>query len=178
MAVQAVISPRRRAAALTPALSLALTLALALAVAGTAVAQTQDRQPSTFAPVIGAALLCHDHLDNTYFYSWLKTHFGPAYKHEGGAYWFRTGETTLWGAPVTEVMVSDDTSEWVFVGAVAEVAPDELEQDIRKAAGVRHVAADASPYPLRISVPGSTIAYYNAKSKIYCAKFKPLPPRR
>jgi hypothetical protein len=177
MAVQAVIS-RRRAAALTPALSLALTLALALAVAGTAVAQTQDRQPSTFAPVIGAALLCHDHLDNTYFYSWLKTHFGPAYKHEGGAYWFRTGETTLWGAPVTEVMVSDDTSEWVFVGAVAEVAPDELEQDIRKAAGVRHVAADASPYPLRISVPGSTIAYYNAKSKIYCAKFKPLPPRR
>jgi hypothetical protein len=75
-------------------------------------------------------------------------------------------------------MVSDDTSEWVFVGAVAEVTPDELEQDIRKAAGVRHVAADASPYPLRVSVPGSTIAYYNAKSKIYCAKFKPLPPRR
>jgi hypothetical protein len=165
MAVQAV-TPLRRA------------ILLALVFASAAHAQTQDKQPSTFAPVIGAALLCHDHLDNAYFYSWLKTHFGPAYKHEGGAYWFRTGETTLWGAPVTEVMVSDDTSEWVFVGAVAEVAPDELEQDIRKAAGVRHVAADASPYPLRVSVPGSTIAYYNSKSKIYCAKFKPLPPRR
>ena len=165
MAVQAVTSLRR-------------AIVVALMFASAAHAQTQDKQPSTFAPVIGAALLCHDHLDNAYFYSWLTTHFGPAYKHEGGAYWFRTGETTLWGAPVTEVMVSDDTSEWVFVGAVAEVAPDELEQDIRKAAGVRHVAADASPYPLRVSVPGSTIAYYNAKSKIYCAKFKPLPPRR
>ena len=168
MAVQAVTPLRRRAG----------LLALALSLAGAVHAQTQDKQPTTFGPVIGAALLCHDHLDNAYFYSWLKTHFGPAYKHEGGAYWFRTGETTLWGAPVTEVMVSDDTSEWVFVGAVAEVAPDELEQDIRKAAGVRHVAADASPYPLRVSVPGSTIAYYNAKSKIYCAKFKPLPPGR
>ena len=165
MAVQAVTSLRR-------------AIVVALMFASAAHAQTQDKQPSTFAPVIGAALLCHDHLDNAYFYSWLTTHFGPAYKHEGGAYWFRTGETTLWGAPVTEVMVSDDTSEWVFVGAVAEVAPDELEQDIRKAAGVRHVAADASPYPLRVSVPGSTIAYYNAKSKIYCAKFKPLPPGR
>jgi hypothetical protein len=160
------------------AVTLRRAILLALMVAGVAHAQTQDRQPSTFAPVIGAALLCHDHLDNAYFYAWLKTHFGPAYKHEGGAYWFRTGETTLWGAPVTEVMVSDDTSEWVFVGAVVDVAPDELEQDIRKAAGVRHVAADASAYPLRVSVPGSTIAYYNAKSKIYCAQFKPLPPRR
>jgi len=140
---------------------LAAMLAAVLALAQPAQAQTQDKPPSTFGPVIGAALLCHDHLDNAYFYGWLKTHFGPAYKHEGGAYWFRTGETTLWGAPVTEVMVSDDTSEWVFVGAVAEVAPD-----------------DSSPYPLRVSVPGSTIAYYNAKSKIYCAKFKPLPPRR
>jgi hypothetical protein len=76
------------------------------------------------------------------------------------------------------VLVSDDTSEWVFVGAVAEVPPDELEQDIRKAAGIGYPARDASAYPLRVSVPGSTIAYYNAKSKIYCAKFKPLPARR
>lgn len=155
-----------------------LGLVLGLVPAGPACAQTQDKPPSTFGPVIGAALLCHDHLDNAYFYSWLKTHFGPAYKHEGGAYWFRTGETRLWGAPVEEVLVSDDTSEWVFVGAVADMPPDELEQSIRKAAGVRHRAADASPYPLRVSVPGSTIAYYNAKSKIYCAKFKPLPVRR
>jgi hypothetical protein len=168
MAVQAV-KPGRWCAPLLAAL---------LAWSGAAGAQSQDKQPSTFAPVVGAALLCHDQIDNAYFYNYLKTAFGPPYKHAGGAYWFRTGEATLWGAPVSEVMVSDDTSALVFLAAVAEVPPDELEQSIRKAAGVRHLAADTSSYPLRISTPGSTIAYYNTKSKIYCAKFKPLPARQ
>jgi len=143
-----------------------------------AFAQAQDKQLSTFGPVIGGALLCRDQIDNRYLYSWLAAAFGAPYKHEGGAYWFRSGEATLWGAPVTEVMVSDDTSELAFVAAVAEVPPDQLEQSIRAAAGVRHLAADASPHPLRVSNAGSTIAYYNSKSKIYCARFKPLPPRR
>jgi hypothetical protein len=159
---------------LLPLLPLLLPLLMA---AGAASAQTQDKQPSTFGPVIGSALLCRDQIDNKYFYSWLTSHFGAPYKHEGGAFWFRTGEATLWGAPVTEVMVSDDTSELAFLAAVAEVPPDQLEQSIRGAAGVAHLAADASSYPLRISAPGSTIAYYNNKSKIYCAKFKSLPPR-
>jgi hypothetical protein len=154
-----------------------LPLVLAI-LAGAASAQTQDKQPSTFGPVIGNALLCLDQIDNKYFFSWLTTHFGAPYKHEGGAFWFRTGEATLWGAPVTEVMVSDDTSELVFLAAVAEVPPDQLEQSIRGAAGVRYPAADSSPYPLRVSASGSKIAYYNSKSKIYCAKFKPLPPGR
>jgi hypothetical protein len=170
MAVQAVIA-RRLCAFLTILLALA-------AAAGAASAQTGDKQPSTFGPVIGSALLCRDQIDNQYFYSWLASHFGAPYKHEGGAFWFRTGEATLWGAPVTEVMVSDDTSELVFLAAVAEVPPDQLEQSVRSASGIRHMAADSSQYPLRVSAPGSTIAYYNAKSKIYCAKFKPLPPRR
>jgi hypothetical protein len=154
-----------------------LPLVLAI-LAGGASAQTQDKQPSTFGPVIGNALLCRDQIDNKYFFSWLTTHFGAPYKHEGGAFWFRTGEATLWGAPVTEVMVSDDTSELVFLAAVAEVPPDQLEQSVRGAAGVRYPAADSSPYPLRVSATGSKIAYYNSKSKIYCAKFKPLPPGR
>ena len=155
-----------------------LCLALALAaVCGTASAQTDDKQPSTFGSVIGSALLCRDHIDNQYFHAWLAAHFGAPYKHAGGAFWFRTGEATLWGAPVTEVMISDDTSELVFLAAVAEVPPDQLEQSIRGVVGVHYPAADGSPYPLRISATGSTIAYYNSKSKIYCAKFKPLPPR-
>jgi len=165
-----------------PARALLLTLSLAGVLAGTlagpgaASAQTADgKPPSTFGPVIGAALLCHDQIDNAYFYRYLQTHFGPPYKHEGGAWWFRTGEAQLWGTPVSEVMVSDDTSELAFLAAVAEVPPDELEQAIRKATGLAHPARDASAYPLRISAPGSTIAYYNAKSKIYCKKFKPLP---
>jgi hypothetical protein len=154
-----------------------LPLLLAM-LAGAASAQTSDKQPSTFGPVIGGALLCRDQIDNKYFYSWLSSHFGAPYKHEGGAFWFRTGEATLWGAPVTEVMVSDDTSELVFLAAVAEVPPDQLEQSVRGAAGVRYPPADSSQYPLRVSATGSKIAYYNSKSKIYCAKFKPLPPGR
>lgn len=168
MAFQAVSFP-------APGFYAALLLACA---AGAASAQTQDKQPSTFGTVIGSALLCRDEIDSKYFHSWLTAHVGKPYKHEGGAWWFRTGEATLWGAPVTEVMVSDDSSEHVFLGAVAEVPPDQLEQSVRSASGLRYPPADASPYPLRISAAGSTIAYYNNKSKIYCAKFKPLPPRR
>jgi hypothetical protein len=166
-----------RQAILRQVFALLLPLVL-VCTSGAASAQAQDKPPSTFGPVIGSALLCRDQIDNRYFHSWLTTHFGAPYKHEGGAYWFRTGEATLWGTPITEVMVSDDTSELAFVAAVAEVPPDQLEQAIRGVAGVRHLAADASAYPLRISAPGSTIAYYNGKSKIYCARFKPLPQGR
>jgi hypothetical protein len=175
MAVEAVTGRRALLRALPRA---ALPPLLLLFASGAAFAQTQDKQPSTFGSVIGSALLCRDQIDNRYFHSWLSAHFGAPIKHEGGAWWFRTGEATLWGTPITEVMVSDDTSDLAFVAAVAEVPPDQLEQAIRDAAGVRHPAADASAYPLRISAPGSTIAYYNGKSKIYCARFKPLPPGR
>jgi hypothetical protein len=167
MAVQAVTFPARAA-----------LLSLALACAHQAAsAQTQDKQPSTFGAVIGSALLCRDQIDNKYFHAWLTAHFGAPYKHEGGAWWFRTGEATLWGTPVTEVMVSDDTSELAFLAAVLDTPPDQLEQAVRSASGLRYPPADGSPYPLRISASGSKIAYYNSKSKIYCAKFKPLPPR-
>lgn len=132
--------------------------------------------PSTFSQVVGNALLCRSHLDNRYFHDYLTTAFGPAYKREGGAYWFRV-EATLWGAEVKEVMVSDDTSELVFIGALTESTPEELEGAIRAASGTAFRAADTSAFPLRVSNPGSTIAYMNDKSKIYCAKFKSLPVR-
>jgi hypothetical protein len=134
--------------------------------------------PSTFGPVIGSALLCRSHLDSGYFYAYLQSAFGPSYKHEGGAYWFKAPDASLWGAPVSEVMVSDDTSPLVFVAAVADTSPDMLEQAIEGAAGIRHRARDASRFPLRVSNPGSTIAYFNNRSKIYCARFKPLPAGR
>lgn len=130
--------------------------------------------PSTFGPVIGSAILCRSHLDNAYFYAYLSNAFGPSYKHEGGAYWFKT-DGNLWGAPVTDVMLSDDSTDVVFVGAVSEVAPDKLDEAIRAAVGVHHDPADASRYPVRQSRPGSTIVYFKEKSKIYCAKYKPLP---
>jgi hypothetical protein len=132
--------------------------------------------PSTFGPVIGSALLCRSHLDNVYFYSYLSSAFGPPYKHEGGAWWFKA-DATLWGAQVTDVIVSDDTSELVFIGAVMPGAPDKLDEAIRAAVGVHH-AQGATTYPVRESAPGSQIVYFNDNAKIFCAKYKPLPPAR
>ncbi|WP_229440810.1 hypothetical protein [Massilia sp. BSC265] len=132
--------------------------------------------PSTFSQVVGNALLCRSHLDNRYFHDYLTRSFGPASKREGGAYWFKV-EATLWGAEVREVMVSDDTSDLVFIAALAESTPEELEGAVRAEAGMAYRPLDASPYPLRVSKTGSTIAYMNDKSKIYCKKFKSLPVR-
>ncbi len=130
--------------------------------------------PSTFGPVIGSAVLCRSHLDNAYFYDYLSTAFGPSYKHEGGAYWFKT-DGLLWGATVTDIMVSDDSSDIIFVGAVMEPAPDKLDEAIRAAIGVKHDATDKSTFPVRESRPGSKIVYFKTKSKVFCAKYKPLP---
>ena len=149
----------------------------AWALALLALAGAAGAAPTTLSPVIGSALLCRSHLDNAFFYSYLSSAFGPSYKHEGGAYWFKA-DGNLWGAPVSDILVSDDTSDVVFVGAISDASPDKLEQAIRAAAGLRHNAADSSPFPVRESVPGSKIVYFNTKSKIYCAKYKPLPTLR
>ena len=133
--------------------------------------------PSTFGTVIGSALLCRSHLDNAYFHAYLTQAFGPAYKREGGAFWFRA-DAMLWGAKVEQVMVSDDSAQLVFVAALVDSKPEELEKSVRAETGTAFKAADASRYPLRTSNPGSTIAYARDKSKIYCAKFKPQPPAR
>ena len=86
-------------------------------------------------------------------------------------------EANLWGAQVNEVMVSDDSSEVVFVGAVIDSPPDKLDEAIRVQAGPRHRPQDAGQYPVREAQPGSQIVYFKDKSKIYCLKYKPLPPR-
>lgn len=133
--------------------------------------------PSTFGPVIGSALLCRSHLDNAYFHAYLSSAFGPSYKHEGGAYWFKA-DGSLWGAPVSDILLSDDSSDIVFVGAVSDTKPDKLEEAIRAAVGIRHRVADGSAFPIRESTPGSRIVYFDTKSKIYCSKYKPLPTLR
>ena len=133
--------------------------------------------PSTFGPIIGSGLLCRSELDNLFYYSYLSNAFGPSYKHEGGAYWFKA-DATLWGTSITDVIVSDDSAALVFLGAVAEVGPEKLDQAIRAAVGARHIKTDESAFPVRESGPGSRIVYFDAKSKIYCAKFKPGSPGR
>jgi len=130
--------------------------------------------PSTLSPVIGSALLCRSHLDNRYFQSYLTEVFGPSYKHEGGAFWYKA-DATLWGTAVSDILISDDSSDVVFVGAVADSAPDKLDEAIRAAVGVRHLPLDRSAAPVRESAPGSKIVYFKTKSKIFCARYKQLP---
>ncbi len=132
--------------------------------------------PSTFGTVVGNAVLCLDHVDNAYFYSYLVGAFGPAYKHEGGAHWFKSEPATLWGAKITDVIVSDDSADLTFVGLVADTSPETLDQSILAASGVHYRRLDGSAFPVRESSPGSKIVYFNTKSKVYCARYKSLPP--
>ena len=151
----------------------ARVLALALAASGAAA----QAVPSTFGPVIGNAVLCRSHLDSGYFYAYLSSAFGPSYKHEGGAFWFKA-EGSLWGTAISDIIVSDDSGPIVFVGAVAEATPDKLDEAIQSSVGTRHYKIDTSSFPVLESSPGSKIVYFNARSKIYCAKYKPLAPAR
>jgi hypothetical protein len=137
-----------------------------------AAAASVQAAPSTFGPVIGNALLCRSHLDNAYFHSYLTTAFGPAYKREGGAWWFKA-DGSLWGATISEILVSDDSAPIVFIGAVTDSPPAELDTAIRASNGVRHHKIDRSAFPVLESGPGSRIVYFNNKSKIYCARIKP-----
>ncbi|MGK5077873.1 hypothetical protein [Janthinobacterium sp. HLX7-2] len=158
----------------SPALLAALGV-LAFGVPVSSALAQQKPPPTTFGQVVGNAVLCIDQIDNKAFYHYLLTAFGPAYKHEGGAYWFRT-DTSLWGAPITDVIVSDDTSALVFMGVVADASPEKLAPAIRSASGMRFNPLDHSAFPVRASVPGSKIVYFRSKAKVYCAKYKPLPP--
>jgi hypothetical protein len=126
--------------------------------------------------VHASGLLCRDQTANFYYYDYLTKFFGTSYKHEGGAYWFRTAGANLWGKQISEVMVSDDTSTYIFVGAVAEATPEELETAIISQVGLHYAKIDTSAFPVREAKPASRIVYFDTKSKIYCAKFKPLPP--
>ena len=41
---------------------------------------------------------------------------------------------------------------------------------------MHYAKIDSSAFPVREASPAARIVYFDTKSKIYCAKFKPLPP--
>jgi hypothetical protein len=148
---------------------LPVLLALCMAPAGALA-------PSTFDPVIGHALLCLNQPDAGYYYSYLNKYFGKPFKQDGGAYWFHAS-ANLWGVAVTDVMVSDGSSDQTFIGAVMESSPEALEAAIVTAMGIHHYKIEAGKFPLRESPDASVIAYFNKKSKIYCTKSQYLVPK-
>ncbi|HEV7814046.1 MAG TPA: hypothetical protein VGP06_02970 [Janthinobacterium sp.] len=147
-----------------------------LLLAGSSCGPAQAAPPSTFGTVVGNAVLCLNNLDNKYFYSYLAAAFGVPYKHDGGAFWFKTTGATLWGAPILEVIVSDDTSALAFIGAIADTTPENLEPMVTASVGLHYTKKDASAFPVRAALAGSKIIYFNTRSKVYCAEYKPLPP--
>jgi hypothetical protein len=132
--------------------------------------------PTHFGTVLGNGLLCRDETSNRYYFDYMVRFFGQPYKRQGGAYWFRTPEATLWGYPVREVIVSDESWHYSFVGALADATPEKLEEAIAAQDGVRYAKIDRSRFPVRETRSGGRIVYANRQAKIYCAKFKPLPP--
>lgn len=154
---------------------MAALLAAALWAVGGPAHAAPPPLPSTFYITIGNALLCLDQLDINYFYRYLGDALGPPYKHEDGAYWFKT-KVMLWKVPVSEIALSDGHGTMLFLEAVADVTPEKLEQAVAAEAGIHHVAADAGAYPRRVSNTGSDIIYFHKKAKIYCGKSEYLLP--
>ncbi|HUX91854.1 MAG TPA: hypothetical protein VMV48_14305 [Gallionellaceae bacterium] len=126
--------------------------------------------PSTFGVTIGPALLCVDHIDPFYFWSYMNQFFGPPYKREGGAYWFKV-QATLWGATLTDVMVSDGENQQVFVAASFKASPAKLSIAIQNSTGFSHKAEMPFLYSPLVSAMGSKIVYFDQSSKIYCSKY-------
>lgn len=126
--------------------------------------------PSTFGSTIGAALLCRDHIDPFYYWSYLNQFFGPPYKNEGGAYWFKV-QASLWGTQISEVLVSDGSAALVFLAAAATAKPDALSGAILEKTGISHTKEESTQYSPLLSNLGSKIVYFGQNSKIYCAKY-------
>lgn len=145
-------------------LSLSLLLSCGLAAPGEAAA------PSHFGVEIGHAILCLNHLDPGYFYNYLVQHFRPPYKQSDGAYWFRV-EAQLWTAKISEVFVSDGSSNYVFIGAITPSSPPELAKAIAQDAKVGVVFREVDPAwsftPYQANT-GSEIAHQGDNTKIFC----------
>jgi hypothetical protein len=123
-----------------------------------------------FGVTLGPAVLCRDKLEMKYLYDYLSASIGPAYKREQGAYWFRT-KAQLFGKELAEVFVSDQSSEWDFVGAVVKAKPDELAKAVQTAAGPIFVKTATgyqySPYQAQGS---SEIMWQDKNAKILCRR--------
>jgi hypothetical protein len=130
----------------------------------------------TFGSEVGNALLCLNQLNSKYFFDYLYEAFGPPYKTEGGAYWFKATNVTLWGVQVTDVLVNDGNSPADFIAAFFNSTPVKVVEAISNSVGIRFTPEDNTQYPMRQSQAGSKIVYNDVNAKMYCAKSKYLVP--
>lgn len=123
---------------------------------------------SDFGVTIGSAVLCRDKLDMKYLYDYLKGSFGQPYRHEQGAYWFRT-KALLFGKELTETFVSDQSTQWEFVGAVFKIKPDDLVKTMQSDVGPVYVkTANGYRYSAYQTQSLSEIMWQNNNAKLLC----------
>ena len=123
-----------------------------------------------FSVTIGPAILCRDKLDMKFFYDYLTASFGPSYKQEQGAYWFRT-KTQLFGKDIKEIFISDQSSDWIFVGAIFNAKPDDLAQAVQASAGtVFAKSANSYRYSPYQSQGTSEIMWQANDAKLLCRR--------
>jgi hypothetical protein len=123
-----------------------------------------------FGVTVGPAILCRDMLDMKFFYDYLSASFGPAYKREQGAYWFRA-KAQLFGKDIKEVFISDQSSDWVFVGAIFNAKPDEIAKVVQTEVGTNFIKTvkgyQYSPYQ---SQGTSEIMWQDKDAKLLCRR--------
>lgn len=145
--------------------------ALALAIA----IPSAMAQGSTFATTVGTAVLCLDDLEPGFFRNYMDA-IKPPYKREQGAYWYKAS-AGLFGATVTEVFISDESSAYRFIGVVTTQAPEQLAEAVNRAAPAGGGFKKDKPkdkYSTYTSLTGAVIAFQGKNGKMYCRRDKIL----
>ena len=128
-------------------------------------------QDANFSTIAGAAVLCLDDVEPGFFYNYLSRSKVP-YKRELGAYWFKVTEQ-LYGAPITEVFVSDGSGRAAFIGMISSLAPPQLVEAITAGspAGVTFRKVNgADKFPTFVSSTGAEVVYQGKNGKIFCRR--------
>lgn len=128
------------------------------------------QQPSTFSVTIGHPALCLSQIEPGTLYNYLRQHFGEPVRKEQGAYWFQV-TAQLWEVPISEVFVTDRSSDHVFVGVVATVPPQALADAILRSSRTGVVFEKVWPdwefSPLR-AASGAQIMFQGQFGKLFC----------
>jgi hypothetical protein len=128
-------------------------------------------QLSTFSTTVGMAVLCLSDVEPGFFYNYMSQIKPPA-RREHGAFWFKTSEQ-LFGAPLSEVFVSDGSTRHSFVGVVSSLPPDQLAATVAATApagGSFKKRNPADKYSTFISSSGAEIAFQGKNGKLFCRR--------
>ncbi len=128
-------------------------------------------QLSTFSTTVGMAVLCLSDIEPGFFYNYLSQIKPPA-RREHGAFWFKTSEQ-LFGAPLSEVFVSDGSTPHFFVGVVSVLPPDRLAETVAAAApagGNFKKRNPADKNSTLVSSSGAEIAFQGKNGKLFCRR--------